>query len=214
MAVPYPVPFPECAPQDCEPITITFGSDYLPVILRQLLELHDIAHWDSPPSDYQAQIDELILQFMTEDAPPVTPIYPTSVQATLAVAKDYTTGGIAFIADSAQMLAGYWRGADHANGDGIKLTVLLAKGIYTLHIVGISANNQGKQAWDINQVVSTTLDWYSSTTVRNVHQYITGLHVNDDGEQEIHMTVNGKNASSSNYYYSVSLIWLEKTGDV
>lgn len=93
-----------------------------------------------------------------------------------------------------------------ADGVTIDFGVYVAKGTYTVTVSGGTTNSRGKLDWTLNGVSQTTAqDWYSSSTVYNAQKTFT-LTVPYSGWHVLRATVNGKNASSSNYNFSITSI--------
>lgn len=91
-----------------------------------------------------------------------------------------------------------------ANGDTYTFSIWLSKGSYTLSVAGATLTSTGILDWTIDGVSATTgQDWYSASAIYSVLKTFT-LVVPFTGYHKIVATVNGKHASSSNYYYAVS----------
>lgn len=93
-----------------------------------------------------------------------------------------------------------------ANGDSFTFSVYLTKGTYTLAVLGETQNVRPILDWTINGTsITTGQDWYSASAVYNVIK-TASLTVPYTGYHVIKGTVNGKNASSSNYYYAMTQV--------
>jgi hypothetical protein len=93
-----------------------------------------------------------------------------------------------------------------ANGDYFEFSIYLTKGTYTLAHIGYTAPNITKLDWTINGVSATTgVDWYSASTVYSVIKTFS-LTVPYTGYHRIRATVNGRNASATDWYYTISEI--------
>lgn len=110
--------------------------------------------------------------------------------------------------DALQAYSTYTYHSSQANGDAIENGFVIAAGTYTLYVLGTTNNSYGKTdvAIDGGGVLGT-LDWYSAGVTRNVINSIAGI-VLSDGYHKISFTVNGKNASSSGYIYTLTKMWL------
>ena len=98
-----------------------------------------------------------------------------------------------------------------ADGDYFEFSIYLTKGTYTLAHVAYTAANLAKLDWTINGVSATTgVDWYSASTVYSVIKTFS-LTVPYTGYHRIRATVNGRNASASDWYYIISEIGIYPT---
>jgi hypothetical protein len=93
-----------------------------------------------------------------------------------------------------------------ADGDYFEFSIYLTKGTYTLAHIGYTAPNMTKLDWTINGVSATTgVDWYSASAVYSVIKTFS-LTVPYTGYHRIRATVNGRNASATDWYYNISQI--------
>jgi hypothetical protein len=100
-----------------------------------------------------------------------------------------------------------------ANADYLTGSVFLNKGTYTCNVIGASSAGNGLLDWTLDGVSQTTgQDWYSGSTVYNVSKTFT-LTVPFTGYHTLRGTVNGKNGSSSNYYYIITQIEIYPSAD-
>lgn len=142
----------------------------------------------SPDLDYSEGLwPEGITKFFSE-----CHLYDTSdAVKSLTVAFDNSyayTGNIAFQSSP-------------ANGDYFICNIPLKAGTYTFRFSYQKSGNRGKlDAYlDGTKINSTTLDTYVSTTTMGVWT-LTGVTVEKNGVHQLKLVVNGKNASSSNYF--------------
>jgi len=98
-----------------------------------------------------------------------------------------------------------------ANHDNISWKITLPKGTYTLLVVGNTGPNMGILKWYINTTLVTTSDMYGATAEFNRRVYQTGINVPSSGIKDLKLEIDGKNASSSNYYSSTIYIALWRT---
>lgn len=99
--------------------------------------------------------------------------------------------------------------ATHADADSFAQSFFLAAGSYTLSVRGLSGSNRAKVDWYIDNVLAVSgQDWYSASFVRNVVQ-TASVTVTTDGRHTLKAVVNGKHASSSDYYYALTKAWLK-----
>jgi len=94
-----------------------------------------------------------------------------------------------------------------ANGDTFTQSFFLRAGTYTLAVLGISSGGRGIADWYVDNVFQFSQDWYSTSLTRNVLKTGT-ITVIGDGYHVLKGVVNGKNASSSNYYYDFNKYWI------
>lgn len=93
-----------------------------------------------------------------------------------------------------------------ANGDTYEFSAWLNKGACTLSILGATLNSTGILDWTMNGVsIATGQDWYSASTVYTARKTIS-ITIPYTGYHKFVATVNGKNASSSNYYYAITCV--------
>jgi hypothetical protein len=97
-----------------------------------------------------------------------------------------------------------------ANGDNATWKVSLPAGTYTVRIYASKGNSRGKIDVNLNGTdIITGQDWYNgATSVTYIDA--TGISISK-GLQDLKITVNGKNAASSNYYVYISAIEFIKT---
>jgi hypothetical protein len=87
-----------------------------------------------------------------------------------------------------------------ANGDTWKMPIYISAGSYTVTVLGVADANLGKLDWTLNGTsITTGQDWYAASTTYNVEKTFS-LTVPYTGYHLLTATVNGKNASSTNYY--------------
>jgi hypothetical protein len=100
-----------------------------------------------------------------------------------------------------------------ANGDTFTQSAFLRAGSYTLYVRGVTANNIGKIDWYIDNVlVLAGQDWYSAGLTYNVLKS-TPLTIVGDGYHVLKGVVNGKNASSSNFFMSLTKMVIKQAND-
>ena len=97
-----------------------------------------------------------------------------------------------------------------ANADWFEVGLVLSADTYTVSVLGITQSTCGKLDWTWGGTSQTTAqDWYSAAgAVNNVVKTFT-LTVATYGYAILKATVNGKNASSSNYYYQLTSITIK-----
>ena len=118
-------------------------------------------------------------------------------------------GGFTKGVDNAQFFNMQYFQATPADGDAIQTTVLLKAGTYDVYVLGIKSNNRGKVDWtmDGGAAFISGQDWYNAAPVQNA--IMTGtVTIASSGRHILKGTINGKNASSSNYYFVITAVWL------
>ncbi len=100
-----------------------------------------------------------------------------------------------------------------SDGDSFTHSCVLAAGTYTLYLLGRSGADRGIIDWAINgSTVASGQDWYSAGTTDNVQKTVTNLSI-PAGLVALKGTINGKNASSSNYYMPLTRMVLKQASD-
>ena len=138
-------------------------------------------------------------------------------QKAIILPYDYSEivqGDWTLYATSSQFLNGYFENTNtHANGDAVKYYIYLAKGTYTIIMLGAKKNNFGILGIDIDDTNVANFDLYDASTsvVYNQRFIQTGINVTSDGIKTIKIYVNGKNANSSDYYVQFSYIIFVRT---
>lgn len=95
-----------------------------------------------------------------------------------------------------------------ANGDYFEFWVFAHYGSWTVSHAGYTNNNLTKLDWSLNGsniAGATGVDWYSASKVESVVKTFT-VSIPFTGWHKIRATVNGRNASSSDWYYVISEI--------
>lgn len=119
-----------------------------------------------------------------------------------------STGALTVILESLQRYGFQVFPSAHSNGLYIETTISLAAGSYTFSVLGQTESDACILDWTIDGVaVLTGQDWYSAGVVRNVVQTGT-ITVTKSGTHILRGTVNGKNASSTDFYFILTKAWL------
>jgi len=96
-----------------------------------------------------------------------------------------------------------------ANGDVSHNGFLIAAGTYTLKFLAIRETDAGKLDVSIDGgSVVGTIDFYGTLAWGQIYS-IASVVISSGGYHKLTMTVNGKNASSSNYHCYITKMWLE-----
>lgn len=105
----------------------------------------------------------------------------------------------------------FFQNTSNTDGDGLNFKVYLAKGTYTLKLLGVTSDSYGIIDIDIDGTEVATDDWYSSSMVSDIVKTHTDITISESGIKTVTLRVDGKNASSSGYYTKVLFITLYKT---
>lgn len=95
-----------------------------------------------------------------------------------------------------------------ADGQFWDMGIFIAAGTYTCTVLGETDNVSAKLDWTLDGVSQTTgQDWYSVGATGNVEKSFT-LTATKSGYQKLTATVNGKNGSSGNYYWTHTALYI------
>ena len=101
-----------------------------------------------------------------------------------------------------------------ANGDAFENGFMLRAGTYTFYVLGNTNTNCGKLDWYLKTdggaygaAFTTGQDWYSNPAVYNVIKSVASVTIASDGYYTIKGVINGKHASSSAYFHSLTKYW-------
>jgi len=102
-----------------------------------------------------------------------------------------------------------------ADGDTFTQSVTLAAGTYTMTILGSKGNSRGIIDWTLGGVsIETGQDWYDAAPATyNDVETVTSISVTNPGTYVLRGTVNGKNASSTDYYIVLTKISFKQSSD-
>jgi hypothetical protein len=118
---------------------------------------------------------------------------------------------LTLVPDTSQILGFVYRqdsAANANNGDSYDIGVWLAAGTYTMTILGSTTNNMGKLEWYVDgELNAAAQDWYSAALTANVIKTGT-LTVLGDGYHVLTGKTNGKNASSSDYLFRWTALYI------
>jgi hypothetical protein len=98
-----------------------------------------------------------------------------------------------------------------ANGDVSENGFVIAAGTYSLKILYVKTAASGKIDVTIDGAAIVTIDAYAASSTYNQVSTTAGV-VLTAGYHKIVFTVNGKNASSSNYEFYMTKMWLAPAG--
>jgi len=127
---------------------------------------------------------------------------------------DYTTitqGTWAAGSNAARIYTDWRNAGSSADGDGMTYTCWIAEGTYTLIVTHDTQPDAG--IIEIAGAASYgTIDAYTGGQVLNVRTEITGINVTSSGEQTITIDINGKNASSADFFMYLQSVTFIRTG--
>lgn len=114
---------------------------------------------------------------------------------------------------NSQALNEYAADAAGANGDAWEASILIQAGTYSFEALGFTGPNCGIGDWALDGTnFLTTQDWYTAGNVFNVKK--TGsLIIPTAGKHKLRLTVNGKNAGSSDFFIPETKIALYQAAD-
>lgn len=107
---------------------------------------------------------------------------------------------------------------DADNGDEISISVVLDTGTYDFYVLGVLFSNAGIVDWYLNDTLGSPFvsgqDWYNNTVAYNELKSHSGvLTITKPGYHKIIGKINGQNASSSDHYFLLSKIYIQKSSD-
>lgn len=129
--------------------------------------------------------------------------------------KIVIAGGAAATNIYATQKYGLWAGqSPFANGDSWTLAFALRAGAYTMSVLGLKDSNCPKVDWAVDGLaVVAGQDWYVGGGQQvNVTQ-TASVTVATDGVHQLRATVNGKHASSTDYFLALTKIWFAPAAD-
>lgn len=121
------------------------------------------------------------------------------------------SGETTFTFNVAQVFSHWVIPGTYANGFTGSFGLFLNAGTYTCKVLGVTNPALGKLDWTLDGVSQTTgQDWYSAATTYNVFKTFT-LTVVNSGYHRLMLTVNGKHASSSDYGWILTRVFIYPT---
>ncbi len=128
-------------------------------------------------------------------------------EATIIAGNPFTTSL------SGSQLYGYIYQSAPANGDSFSHSLCLMAGSYVFSVLGVTASSYGKIDWKLDgTTIVSGQDWFSGGLVYNAVQTAT-VTVSGDGYHQLVGVVNGKHASSTNYYVPLTKYWFKLATD-
>lgn len=202
----FQLPVPANPPDAGTAYYCEFGQDWLPIVLTGIEALRNEALWLSPPTDLIPQIDELMARIATAVivAPQIFPI-----QFKMFFDEFIGGGSTSLITNlnTSQIYNFFCEAAAAANGDTYVYEFSCKAGNYTLKTLGITQNSCGKLDYYVDgSLVASGQDWYTATTTFNVVKSLS-ITIPTDGNHELVIIVNGKNASSVGFRARLTKFW-------
>lgn len=166
------------------------------------------------PSSYSSQAlkvprvntGETALEFYSPAA--FSQVFPVTAFVWIGIFKKVAGSwtAMAFQNVAGRAFAAGWYQDTPADADAAETVVILDSGTYDVYVTGMTGNNEGKLDWKCDGTnFITGQDWYSSGLTEAVTKTGT-LTIASGGTHTIRMVVNGKNASSSDYYWLLTSI--------
>lgn len=199
-------PFPAQPPDEDNLIHVEFNETWIPVLIGVVERLKETELFVSPPSDYIAQIDELIAR-LGIDVPPLVQVYPRLYEH-LHIASDTMAGNaIAWQAIANQIFGGCWHQSPAVQFEAFRLIPLLKNGAHNVNILCAKGATSGILTLTRDGNAIGTIDLYSATTL--INQVLVSASFNViPGEHEILFSVDTKNAASGGYDAFIGAIWI------
>ena len=196
---------PEVAP-DAEPIVcVQLNRVWMGYILGAVEKLAFPGWWDEQGIDAQDKVEAILgLLSLGNCEPPEEYMYPENVFVP-GIAGEVASGGVLTRQhDAASDLACYAFQSSAGDGNETWFRFFCAAGDYDLVLCYVKDNNRGKVELRIDDGdLIATDDLYASSLLYN--QYTSHeVSVLADGVHFLKLKVNGKNASSSAYYWVMS----------
>ena len=99
----------------------------------------------------------------------------------------------------------------NADGDNLSYNAYLTKGTYSLILVADKYYSRGIVDIDIDGVEVASFDCYNASALNNVRFIETNIVILSNGLKTIKLRIDGKNASSSDYYFEFGYLALFRT---
>lgn len=120
-------------------------------------------------------------------------------------------GTWAIVVSTSQVGNGVLHNASQVNGDEVEFKCFLGAGTYTLKLLGITASSRGITDIYIDDTEVASFDWYSATATYNVIKTQASISVASSGVKTIKLKLDGKNASSTHYYATITSMIFYRT---
>lgn len=148
------------------------------------------------------------VEYEDVDPTPVSLRYPTNSTLFHDQSVVLVGGALNSYFYSDQRYATYSRQVPAANGNSFEQSFFLKAGVYTFFVLGFTSAYNGIADWYVDDVlVVSGQDWYSAANVLNVTKSVFDISISSNGLHSLKAVVNGKNASSGNYYLALTKFW-------
>lgn len=210
---------PYCALIDADGAIITTGADVAVDAADVTYTPGTLADWDGSvdPGNQDNANDQLAERVADLEGLAIDELLPVRYEQTFASMYVIQGTSMALTVNASQMLNTFWYFADGNDGDNGTFSCVLKPGSYTIELIGIVGSNKCKLDIDFKHVndgsytnIVTQQDWYAGGAAFNTSKTAT-FTVSTGGRHIFKLAVNGKNASSSNYYIQLSLIMIYLT---
>ena len=122
----------------------------------------------------------------------------------------YTGGVPTFAGIASHINGGIWQQGSPADQDDVSYILDLSAGTWTMRVVWNRYTNKGIVKAYLDGSLIATQDMYGSSANNQVWT-VTGIAVATGGSHTLRFLVDGKHASSSNFYYALSQVSLWRT---
>lgn len=116
-----------------------------------------------------------------------------------------------FKIDTASFLCGDFYNTAASDGDNISIKVFLQAGTYTMRVLYRKAATGGIVDFDINETEVGSVDMYAASETYNQIYSVADIAIATSGILTLRVRVDGKHASSTNYFAMISCISLWRT---
>lgn len=204
------------------PATVMLSSESVAVLFFGSAFLSERGNWldkaedqldEVTDADWDA-IEKLVGNAAYELMTPLTILYPEDFYADAIEFELVSAAGVSRQVNTSALLCHYILPTPIAQFNSLGFRVFLRAGIYEFNALGLTSNNKGRMFMSINPSGGGgEIDWYSAATVANAFKQ-TEITVPTDGQHFIIMSMDLKNASSSNYDLAIEAVWGHRTGDL
>jgi len=204
--IPYPVP--SNPPDEAGFVNPQFNENWVAILEGFLANLRDPVYWESPPSDIIQQIDELRNRLW--DVNPIVQGIQGTTLFILGSMRNVDVGAaIAPFPSASHIFNMAWAQSAPAINNQTSIVFYAQAGNYSFNMTRQKASNQGILTAYIDGVLFLTNDGYAAANTFNVATK-TAFTVVGDGLHRLTLTIASKNASSSNYFFSLNFFEVQK----
>lgn len=200
----FQIPVPANPPDAGTVIYVGFNQEWIPALLGVVEILRDENVWLTPPSDIVPQVDELIGRL--QDTVIVSPqIFPSENWHFHSESAVLHGNALAWTADNAQMLGGFFSQSAAALDDEFQFNMALKAGIHKMTFFVRTGAGSGIITLTTDEGHSYTIDLYAAATANNVHKTVN-VTIDADGNHTFNCKMHTKNASSAGYNCNLGYI--------